>query len=188
MSLTHKTTKLPTLLFLVVLTFSAGNARAEIYSEVEPNDTFANANFFPTSDGTLQITGTLPGGTVDFNDYFRFLASAGTTLQLNAVVTGFSQLQDLPGIRMRLLSPSGAVLAEDEDTGAGATATIMFSVLQDGIYGAALGQVIGCQCAFSYRLDISGVTPSSTPVPEPITVLLFGTGLIGVAVKVRRRV
>lgn len=188
MSLMPNVTKLSATLLLAVLIFSAGEARAETYSEIEPNNTFAGGNFFPTSDGTLRITGTTVSDLPGVDDYFRFTASAGTPIQLSATVTDYNPLLDLPTIRLRLLSPSGVTLAEDQEIGAGATAVINFSVLQDGIYGAYIRPALGCQCAFGYRLDISGVTPSSTPVPEPVTVLLLGSGLIGVAAKVRRRV
>ncbi len=188
MSLTPNV-KLSALLFLVVLTFSAGDARAETYSEIEPNNTFATANFFPTSNGFLRITGTTGSQMPGSVDYFQFLASAGTPIHLTATVTGFASLQDPPIIRLGLLSPSGATLAEVQSgSGATATAIINFSVLQDGLYGANIRPPIGCECTFSYQLDITGVTSSSTPVPEPMTVLLLGTGLVGIAAKVRRRV
>ena len=37
------------------------------------------------------------------------------------------------------------------------------------------------------QVRIGGAQPSTNPVPEPVTMVLFGTGLAGVAAKVRRR-
>jgi hypothetical protein len=37
------------------------------------------------------------------------------------------------------------------------------------------------------QVRIGGAQQSTNPVPEPMTMILFGSGLVGIAAKVRRR-
>jgi hypothetical protein len=43
------------------------------------------------------------------------------------------------------------------------------------------------QVSDTAQIRIGGAQPTTAPVPEPVTMLLFGTGLAGVAARVRRR-
>ncbi|HET6331404.1 MAG TPA: PKD domain-containing protein [Holophagaceae bacterium] len=66
---------------------------ATSYTEVEPNDTFAQANI--VGDTVTQIIGYFPN-TADMDDYFQITVPAGSTLTMDmAGPTDFSQEYDL---------------------------------------------------------------------------------------------
>jgi hypothetical protein len=133
-----------------------------LHYELANNLSFTSTQFNVdvTADGLLRLTVTGVGlsYTDVANDGVTFVSNNGSTLVLDFEA-------DLAGGNItNVLAINGQLLT--------------------GITIAAQGDT---QINLIRQIRIDGDGPITNPVPEPMTMVLFGTGLAGVAAKVRRR-
>lgn len=130
------------------------------------------------------------GSLLTFNASTAGFTSIVVSYAWQRTTTGFSNVTlqySTDGLNFSTLSalnpPSAfddVVFTFDAPTGAGNNPLFAFRFILDGATGAT-GNI---------RIDNFAVTGSPIPavaVPEPVTMLIFGTGLAGAAARVRRR-
>ncbi len=159
-----------------LLVVCSGKAQADtlfLDTESAANNDPLVGQFLGPHDGTILLTGSV-GGT-DLLDTFSFMAAAGNQVTV-ASLTNFSLdnlLFFVPALdgEEDVLFPSGS--------------TFSFTAPTNGLVGFI---VFGDESLVNYQLRITGLTPSAAgPIPEPATILLLGTGLAGIAARVRKR-
>lgn len=171
---------------LTALVFiSANDARADSFTEIEPNNSFLTGQVLTTRDGTITLNGFREAGNgLEFNDYFRFFVNAGDVLTLRVVPSNTTGDPVL-----RFFNSAGTLLLENDDCedSFGLDSCIAnFTITNSGLYGAGI-RGIG-NSTFNYVFTVNGLTPAAaTAVPEPVTLLLFGSGLIAIAARKRRQ-
>lgn len=110
---------------------------------------------------TLNVTFTVPGGI-----------NGGPSTTYTASITGsVSPNIDQGGVNITFVNPSQTFTFNNGTTTGSFTLTVANVYVQSGR---------------SAQLT-AGITGSQNPIPEPATMILLGTGLAGIAAKVRKR-
>ena len=171
------------ILFALVVTavVSANQAQATLFTEVEPNDTFATAQVLSPHNGTIDLSGSRVGDPSA--DFFKFFATSGDVVTLAVNTAGGTNDPIL-----FLLNPTGVLQTSNDDKGTPLnpldSLISNFPITSTGFWAA---DVNGNNSGWTYHLIITGLTPQVT-IPEPNAFLLIGLGLLTVITKLRRSI
>jgi hypothetical protein len=119
----------------------------------------------------------------------QFNVDATATGLLQLTVTGVGlDYTDVANDGVNFVSNNGTTLVLTFDAGsAGSNITNILAINGQLLTGITISAVGNTEINLIRQIRIDGDGPITNPVPEPMTMVLFGTGLAGIAAKVRRR-
>lgn len=173
---------------LAVAALGTGAASATVFTEMEPNDTFATAQSVDPNDGSITILGSrIENATAD---YYRFMASAGNVISTSTNSPlgscGFFGQDPISA----LYNPSGMQVAFNDNVAfpTNCNTAFTFTIPMSGLWvyavsgfgdpGGSPGGIFvgGGSSGWTYTSSITGLT---APVPEPAGLALLALGLAG---------
>jgi hypothetical protein len=152
--------------------------------------TITNTSVPPGSTGTITNIGfALPGDRANTfslvsstNDNYKIFYDLNATSGSQNLVSSF----DLVLINKANGNPTFGGGAVKNGIGEGASATFTISGDFSGLTADQIAQAIFARFQ-AVNGDLSDVATNTGAVPEPMTMILFGTGLAGIAARARRR-
>ncbi|WP_218082103.1 PEP-CTERM sorting domain-containing protein [Anthocerotibacter panamensis] len=179
---------------------------AATFTELEPNDNFAQAQFVEPADpfdNLITVSGTRAGGgatSASSADYYSFVASAGDVVDLFVSGTFNQQGPLSEDVILALYDASFNLIGFDDDTNGNFLPLIAnFEFLAGGTYFVAVGDfgdvgnplnggngilAGGGATRYGYTLNIN----TTTAVPEPVSTAGFlALGAMGLASRLKGR-
>lgn len=128
-----------------------------VFFEIEPNDSFQQAQYFFENDGDIRLKNAVYDG--NNLDYFAFIGTAGDIIDLHMdAIDGDVVCEKDPFLR--LISRNLELIEGDDDSGPGYNAYIeMVTLSYTGIYYVTADNRCDPVPEYNYELRINNLTP-----------------------------
>ncbi len=147
--------KIVSIILLIITSLHFGNVviAETVYFEIEPNDTFQQAQFFFVNDGDIRLNNA--GYQGNNSDYFAFIGTAGDIIDLHMdAIDGDVSCEKDP--ILRLYNRNLELIRGDDDSGPGYNAYIeQVTLSYTGIYYVNTDNFCTVVPEYSYELRIN---------------------------------